>query len=69
VNRKRCVDGDELSYLGYARVNSSVLLLRYSTLCHTHWQKYVLSHTQVGPKTAPRTMLAISTLNTVDGES
>ena len=27
VNRKRCGDGDELSYVGYARVNSSVFSL------------------------------------------
>ena len=27
MNRKRCGDGDELSYVGYARVNSSVLSL------------------------------------------
>ena len=27
MNRKRCGDGDELSYVGYARVNSSVFSL------------------------------------------
>jgi len=27
VNRKRCGDGPELSYVGYARVNSSVFSL------------------------------------------
>jgi len=27
VNQKRCGDGDEVSYVGYARVNSSVFSL------------------------------------------
>ena len=27
MNRKRCGDGDELSFVGYARVNSSVFSL------------------------------------------
>jgi len=32
VNRKRCGDGDELFYVGYARVNSSVFSLGLKVL-------------------------------------